>query len=148
MVLSWLTAKVIGFLMARTRAGDVRPTLRLDADDVTLTFPGQNSWSGTFRGKQDHGRWLQRLVATGIMTYPDQVVAVGPPWNTTVCVRGHDHADSPDGERVYQNRFVIWGRMSWGRLKEYEVYEDTHLANEFDRWLAEHRPDLSAPVFS
>jgi ketosteroid isomerase-like protein len=148
MVLSWLTAKVIGFLMARTRAGDPGPTLRLDADDVTLTFPGQNSWSGTFRGKQALRAWLERLVAVGIMTYPDQVVAVGPPWNTTVCVRGRDHADGSDGERVYENRFVIWGRMSWGRLKEYEVYEDTHLANEFDRWLAEHRPELSAPVSS
>jgi ketosteroid isomerase-like protein len=146
MLLSWLAGKVIGFVMARTRAGNPEPTLRLDAPDVTLTFPGQNSWSGTFRGKEAVRRWLHRLVAAGIMTYPDQVVAVGPPWNTTVCVRGHDHADGTDGERVYENVFVIWGRMSWGRLKEYEVYEDTHRANEFDRWLAEHRPELSAPV--
>lgn len=37
---------------------------------------------------------------------------------TTVCDRGHDHFDGPDGGRMYENRFVIWGRMSWGRLRE------------------------------
>lgn len=143
-VLSWLAGKLIGFLMARTRAGDIRPTLALDAPDVRLTFPGQNRWSGVFTGRAAVRRWLQDLVKVGVMTYPDQVVAVGPPWNTTVCVRGRDHVDGPDGERVYENRFVIWGRMAWGRLKDYEVYEDTHLANQYDRWLTEHRPQLTS----
>ncbi len=32
--------------------------------------------------------------------------------------------------------------MSWGRLREYEVYEDTHKANQLDAWLAEHEPTL------
>ena len=146
MVLSWLAMKVISYVMRRTRAGDARPTLMLDAPDVQLTFPGQNSWSGRFHGKHEVERWLHRMTEVGIQTYPDQVVAIGWPWNTTVCVRGHDHLDGPDGERVYENRFVIWGRMSWGRLKEYEVYEDTHLANELDRWLAERRPDLATPI--
>ena len=145
MVLSWFASKLIGFLMARARAGDVRPTVALDADDVRLTFPGQNRWSGVFAGKDAVRQWLEQLVRCQIMTYPDEVVAVGPPWNTTVCVRGHDDS-THDGQRVYENRFVIWGRMSWGRLKEYEVYEDTHLANEFDAWLAEHRPQLAPAV--
>ena len=144
MVLSWIATKVIGFLMARTRAGDIRPTVALDAPDCVLTFPGQSRWSGVFSGREAVRRWLEGLLGSGVMTYPDQVVAVGPPWNTTVCVRGHDHAVAPDGQRVYDNRFVIWGRMSWGRLKEYEVYEDTHLANEYDRWLSEHRPLLTS----
>jgi ketosteroid isomerase-like protein len=72
------------------------------------------------------------------------VVVKGRPWSTTVCVRGHDHLDAPDGTRVYENRFVIWGRMRWGRLIEYEVYEDTHKANELDGWLAEHEASLAA----
>jgi ketosteroid isomerase-like protein len=140
---SWLAKKVISYVMSRTRAGDIRPTLLLDAPDVTLTFPGQNSWSGVHRGKVEVERWLRRLVALGLQTYPDEVVAKGFPWNTTVCVRGSDHLKGPDGEMVYENRFVIWGRMSWGRLKEYEVYEDTHKANELDLYLAEHRPELA-----
>jgi hypothetical protein len=39
---------------------------------------------------------------------------------------------------------VIWGHLAWGRLKEYEVYEDTHKANQLDLYLAEHRPELAA----
>ena len=146
MLLSWLAGKLIAYVMARTRAGDVRPTLALDAPDVELTFPGQNSWSGTFRGRDAVGRWLRRLAEVGIKTYPDEVVAVGPPWSTTVCIRGHADCDGPDGGRIYENRFVIWGRLSWGRLREYEVYEDTHLANELDAWLTEHRPDVAAAI--
>ena len=80
----------------------------------------------------------------GIQIYPDDVVARGMPWNTTVCVRGRDHLNGPDGETVYENRYVIWGRMRWGRLKEYEVHEDTHKANEFDAYLTERRPALAA----
>ena len=140
---SWLANKVISYVMGRTRAGDVRPTLLLDAPDVQLTFPGQSSWSGVFAGKDEVGAWLRRLAALGLQTHPDEVVAKGFPWNTTVCVRGRDHLHGDDGELVYENRFVIWGRMSWGRLKEYEVYEDTHKANKLDLWMAEHRPALA-----
>jgi ketosteroid isomerase-like protein len=143
-VQSWLAKQLVSYLMARTRAGDVRPTLALDADDVELTFPGQNSWSGVFRGKPEVERWLRRFAALGIQIYADEVVAKGWPWRTTLCVRGHDDLRGPDGELVYQNRYVIWGRMSWGRLKQYEVYEDTRRVDELDAYLAEHRPELAA----
>lgn len=140
---SWLAKQLVSYVMSHTRAGDVRPTLALDADDVELTFPGQNSWSGVFRGKAEVERWLRRLAAVGIQTYPDEVVAKGWPWRTTLCIRGHDHLRGADGQLIYENRFVIWGLLSWGRLKRYEVYEDTHKANELDTYLAEHRPELA-----
>ena len=41
MIQSWLAKKLITFVMGRTRDGDVRPTLLLDAPDVELTFPGR-----------------------------------------------------------------------------------------------------------
>ncbi len=141
---SWLAKKLISYVMGRTRAGDIRPTLALDAPDVQLTFPGRNSWSGVYRGKQEVEQWLRRMAAVGLQTFPDEVVAKGMPWNTTICIRGHDHLDAPDGTRVYENRFVIWGRLSWGRLKDYEVYEDTHLPHDLDAYLAEQRPELAA----
>ncbi len=146
MLQSWLANKVISFVMSRTRRGDLRPTLLLDAPDVELTFPGANSWSGVFRGRREVERWLRRLVALGLQTYPDEVVAVGPPWSTTVCIRGHDDLRGADGEIVYANRFVIWGHMAWGRLKRYEVYEDTHAPDELDAWITAHRPELARPV--
>jgi len=139
---SWLATKLASYLMARLRAGDPRPTNRLDAPDVTLTFPGQNSWSGEFHGRAEVARWRRRLVDAGIQIYPDEVVAVGPPWRTRLLIRGHDHARDDAGATVYDNRYVIWAHLRWGRLKEYEVYEDTHKANAFDAWLAEHRPGV------
>ena len=50
-------------------------------------------------------------------------------------LRGTDHLDGPEG-RVYENRYVIWGRMSWGLLREYEVYEDTQASKDLDGYLA------------
>ena len=49
-------------------------------------------------------------------------------------------AASPDGTRVYENRGVIVGQMRWGRMVEYEVFEDTHAVEAFDAWLSEHEP--------
>jgi ketosteroid isomerase-like protein len=141
---SWLATKVISYVMARTRRGDIRPTLLLDAPDVTLTFPGTSSWSGEFHGKQAVARWLNRFAAAGIQIFPDQVVATGPPWRTTVCIRGRDYLRDAAGDIVYENRYVIWGRLAWGRLREYEVYEDTQKAIALDEYLAGHRPDLAA----
>jgi ketosteroid isomerase-like protein len=124
--------------MERIRAGDYGPTLRLDAKDVRLRFPGDTSWSGEFQGKDEVERWLQRFVKVGLQIYADEVVVKGWPWNMTLCVRGTDHLDTPDGERVYENRYVIWGRVEWGLLKEYEVYEDTQRAKALDGYLAQH----------
>jgi ketosteroid isomerase-like protein len=147
MVLSWLAERVSGWVMAALRRGDVRPALLLDAPDVVLTFPGENSFAGVFRGKSAHREWEKRFCRIGFQIFPDEVVAVGPPWRTTVCVRGRDHCRSPEGELLYENRYVIWGHLRWGRMKDLEVYEDTEKTAHFDRWLAEHETDpATAPT--
>ena len=78
---------------------------------------------------------------SGIQIFADEVVVRGWPWDTTLCVRGTDHLVTPAGERVYENRYVIWGRMRWGLLREYEVYEDTQASKALD----DHLPALVAP---
>jgi hypothetical protein len=70
-------------------------------------------------------------------------VLKGFPWNQTICIRGRDYLDSPQGERVYENRYVIWGRISWGQLREYEVYEDTQKSKALDQYLASTGDALS-----
>ena len=141
---SWLGKKLLGYTMGRLNAGDIRPTLRMDAADVELTFPGDSSWSGVFRGRQQIRTWLERFVRVGLHIAADEVVVQGFPWRQTLCIRGTDHLDAPDGGRVYENRYVIWGHLEWGKLKDYEVYEDTQKANALDLWLAEHEPELAA----
>jgi ketosteroid isomerase-like protein len=133
---SWLAKRIVTRNMARVRAGDYRPQLRLAAKDVRFLFPGSSSWATELQGKAALERWLQRFVRVGLQIFPDEVVAKGPPWRTRLMVRGTIHLDTPAGERVYENRYVIWGRMTWGLLREYEVYEDTEKSSALDKYLA------------
>jgi ketosteroid isomerase-like protein len=130
--------------MARLNAGDPSWVLRFDRPDVELTFPGDNSWSGVYRGRAAVREWLERFVRVGLQIFADEIVVIGPPWRSTVCVRGYDYLDSPEGERVYENRYVIWGELCWGRLRRYEVYEDTRRSGALDDWLAVHEQRLTA----
>lgn len=132
---SWLAAHMLKRNMAAISAGDYRPLLRLDAKDVRFRFPGSSSWATELQGKDELERWLQRFVDAGLQIQPDEVIAQGPPWNVTLCVRGTDHLKDADGTMAYENRYVIWGRMAWGLLKEYEVYEDTEKSTALDAHL-------------
>jgi ketosteroid isomerase-like protein len=135
-MLSWLAKRLIARNMAAASAGDPGPTLRMDAEDVEFRFPGDSSWAGTFRGKAELEPWLRRFAEVGIQIHPDEVVLKGFPWKQTICVRGRDHLESPDGKRVYENSYVIWGHISWGLLRDYEVYEDTQKSKALDEYLA------------
>ena len=141
---SWLGKKLIRYTMAQLNAGNIKPTLRLEARDVELTFPGESSFSGVIKGKKQMRAWLERFARLGIQIFADEVVVKGWPWRTTFCVRGTDHCDAPNGERVYENRYVMWGQLRWGKLKRYEVYEDTVAPVEFDRWLERNERTLKA----
>jgi len=135
-MLSWLGKQMISRNMAKAREGDIEPTLKMDADDVRFRFPGDSSWATELKGKEELRKWLQRFADVGLQIYPDEVILKGFPWRQTICVRGTDHLDSPEGERVYENRYVLWGHISWGKLREYEVYEDTQKAKALDGYLA------------
>jgi ketosteroid isomerase-like protein len=131
-MLSWLVAKILRHNLTRLNAGDCRPALRLDAKDVKFRFPGDSSWAIQLQGKEDLRRWLQRFVDAGLQIFADEIVVKGPPWNLTLCVRGHVYLRSPEGTSVYENRYVIWGRLTRGLLGEYEVYEDTQKTKALD----------------
>jgi ketosteroid isomerase-like protein len=143
-MLSRLGKRVVDYQLARLSAGDLRPILWMDAPDVRMTFPGDSTFAVDLQGRAEHERWLQRFARLGIQISAEEVVVKGFPWNTTLCVRGTDHLRSPDGELVYDNRYVIWGHMKWGRLKRYEVYEDTQKTANFDVWVAANKPALAA----
>jgi ketosteroid isomerase-like protein len=133
---SWLAKRMLDRAYDRLNSGDPSALLALDASDVHFRFPGESSWTADIRGKQEVERWLNRMIATGLQHQPEQVVVQGPPWNMTICLRSTDHLTTAQGETVYSNRYVIWGRMAWGLLREYEVYEDTQKLKGFDEYLA------------
>jgi hypothetical protein len=138
-MLSWLAGKMIARNMDSIRAGDAGPTVALDADDVKFVFPGDSSFAPGASNKREHEQWLERFIDIGLQIYPDEVVLKGFPWSQTICVRGHIHLDDPEDGRVYDNRYVIWGRIAWGKLREYEVYEDTQKSQRLDEYLARTR---------
>lgn len=142
-MLSWLAKKAIAHNMAKASEGKIEPLLRMDAEDVRFRFPGDNSWGGVVNGKAQLERWLRRFAAVGIQIWPDEVVLKGFPWNQTICIRGRNYLDSPEGKRVYENRYVIWGQIRWGLLRDYEVYEDTERSRALDRYLASVGDPLS-----
>jgi ketosteroid isomerase-like protein len=143
-MISWLASKLLSHNMRRLNAGDPEPVLRLDADDVHFTFPGDSSWAGEFRGKAQLRAWLERFTRVGLQIVADEVVVKGFPWKQTLCVRGHDYLRAPHGELVYENRYVIWGHLAWGKLKDYEVYEDTQKSKALDGYLAAHEAQPAA----
>jgi ketosteroid isomerase-like protein len=134
-MLSWAGKKLIDRNLRRLREGDPGPLLALDAEGIRFSFPGDSSWAAELETKEELARWLGRFVDSGIQIYADEVVLKGFPWSQTICIRGTDHLDAQAGERVYENRYVIWGRISWGRLREYEVYEDTQKSKALDDYL-------------
>lgn len=135
-MLSWLAGKMIARNMKSMRAGDPGPTLAMDADDVKFTFPGESSFAPGASDKRELEQWLDRFAGLGLQIYPDEVILKGFPWRQTICIRGQIHLDDPQDGRVYDNRFVIWGRIAWGKLREYEVYEDTEKSRKLDQYLA------------
>jgi ketosteroid isomerase-like protein len=141
---TWLGKKLVNHQLEELRAGNPKPSLRLDSRKVEMLFPGDSSWGGLVKGKKAHKAWLERLCATGLQLFADEVIVKGLPWNTTICIRGTDHLDDDSGNRVYENRYVIWGKLRWGKLRKYEVYEDTVKTVALDRWMAETGHPASA----
>ncbi len=135
-MLSWLAEKMIARNMKSIRAGDPGPTLAMDAGDIKFTFPGDSSFAPGASSKRELELWLDRFVSLGLQIFPDEVVRKGFPWRQTICVRGHIPLDDPRDGGVYDNRYVIWGRIAWGKLREYEVYEDTEKSRKLDEYLA------------
>ena len=135
--------------LRRLNAGDARLLLRLARPDAAMVFPGDNSWASMFRpverGRQPHvthqgpvelAAFADRFVAEGIQIVVEDVLVNGGPWNTRVAIRAHDFIPGPDGADRYDNRFVDFLELAWGRLVRWEVYEDTERSAAWDRALA------------
>lgn len=134
----YLVKVMIGSALRHHQAGNVEALLKFYADDVHFIFPGKNSWAGDFHGKEAVGSWLRRFHRVGLKLEPHEIVVSGPPWNTTVCIRITDRASDPNGTVVYENRAVLFGKVRWGKIVFYEVYEDTEKVAAFDEYLTKH----------
>jgi ketosteroid isomerase-like protein len=125
--------------VARLNAGDHSTLLEAYADGAVLRFnEGDHRWSGAWLGKAGIDRFLQNFTAAGIQGEIKEIATSGPPWALTMWVRFDDHADGPDGTRLYENRTVLVLRTKWGKLVDQEdFYVDTGRIVAFDRKLTE-----------
>src|SRR5215469_7666957 len=131
-----ITRLMIRRALRHHQAGDVDALLKFYAKDVRFIFPGKNSWAGEFQGKEAVRAWLRRFHCAGLKIEPHEIVVGGPPWNMTVCIRITDRAKDLNGTVVYQNRAVLFGKVRWGKIVFYEVYEDTEKVQALDEYLA------------
>lgn len=125
--------------VAKLNAGDHTALLDAYADDFVLHFnEGSHRWAGDWVGKAAMDRFLQNFTAAGIQGEIRQIATSGPLWALTIWVRFDDHADAPDGTRIYENSTVLILRTRWGKVVEqHDFYVDTEQLAGFDRKLAE-----------
>jgi ketosteroid isomerase-like protein len=123
--------------VAKLNAGDHTGLLDAYAEDFVLHFnEGPHRWSGDWVGKAGMDRFLQNFTGAGIQGEIREIATSGPLWALTMWVRFDDHADGPDGTRLYENTTVLVLRTRWGKIVEqHDFYVDTERIAEFDRKL-------------
>jgi ketosteroid isomerase-like protein len=139
----WLAAVILRRSIRRINAGDIGPMLAGYANDAVLVFPGDNSWGGEHRGRDAIKAFLERFARVGVQFQAQEIMVSGWPWNATLCVVFRDHAKDADGNIVYENHGVIYGRTRWGKIVFQEDFEDTTKVAAFDRWLSLHEPKVA-----
>jgi ketosteroid isomerase-like protein len=124
--------------VAKLNAGNHAALLDAYADDFVLHFPeGPHRWSGDWVGKAGMDRFLQNFTAAGIQGEIRKIATSGPLWAMTLWARFDDHADAPDGTRLYENSTVLVLRTRWGKIVEQsDFFVDTARLVDFDRKLA------------
>jgi ketosteroid isomerase-like protein len=138
-ILPRLLEQNFGRAVAKLNAGDHRPLLDSYSDDFVLRFnDGDHRWAGDWVGRSGMDRFLRNFTNAGIQGEIREIAVSGPPWALTIWARFDDHADGPDGARIYENRTVLVLRTRWGKVVEQEdFYADTGRIVEFDRKLSE-----------
>jgi ketosteroid isomerase-like protein len=125
--------------LKRLNAGDYASLLAAYSDDFVLHFnEGDHRWSGDWIGKVGMERFLQNFTGARMRGEIRQVALSGPPWAPTIWARFDDHADAPDGTRIYQNRTALVLRTRWGKIVEQDdFYADTAPITTLERKLIE-----------
>jgi ketosteroid isomerase-like protein len=125
--------------VAKLNAGEHKPLLDAYADDFVLHFnKGPHRWAGDWVGKQRMDEFLQLFTVAGLQGEIKSVATSGPLWALTMWVRFDDHADAPDGTRIYENSTVLVLRTRWGKVVEqHDFYFDTQKIVDFERELEE-----------
>lgn len=125
--------------VAALNAGDHKPLLSGYAKDAVIVFnDGEHRWGGDHVGRDAIDSFLANFVHYGIKGEITDIWIGGWPWSMTILVGFDDHADGPDGTRLYENHTVLKCRTRMGKIVHQEdFYVDTVRMLAFDRKLTE-----------
>lgn len=133
--------------IAQLNAGDFSSFLAMAAPDMTIAFPGVNSWStmfrpvelgrlasSTHRGIEECTAFGERFVDEGVQFELEDILIAGPPWNTRIALRVQSFVPAADGTGPdeYNNRAIALLEVRWGKLSSWEDYEDTQRVAAWD----------------
>lgn len=123
--------------LRRVSAGDHQSLLRNYADDFVLHFnEGEHRFSGDWVGRRGMERFLQNFTNAKLQGEIRGMAISGPAWAMTIWVRFDDHADGPDGTRLYTNTTALVLKTRWGKIVEQgDFYFDTARIADFERSL-------------
>ena len=133
-----IVKRIVRRRFASLSEGDYEPILRQFRPESRFLFSGDHALGGERRGLEEAREWFAEMLRRfpGIQIVPQEVIVNGWPWKTVVAT--HLAISAPRaGGREYRNEGMQLLRLSWGRVVEDLIFEDT-LALERELRHTEH----------
>jgi ketosteroid isomerase-like protein len=134
---SWLVGQYVRFLIRRMLAGDVDLLVKQMSKRIEFTFPGRNSFAGTYHSREEVRDWLRRFLSLRPEYNIHDVLVSGMPWNTRIAYRMNDRI----GEH-YSNEAMVYLRFRWFQATHFRVFLDTEAISDWER---DHPDEMALP---
>ena len=118
--------RIVRRTFARLSAGEHEHVVEKFRPQSRFHFAGEHALGAELRGPEAVRAWFAEMQRRfpGIEIRPVDLVVNGWPWNTTVA--NHFVVTAMrSGGRIYRNEGMQLLRLSWGRIVEDLIFEDT-----------------------
>ena len=118
--------RIVRRTFARLSKGEYEHVVKQFRPLSRFYFAGDHALGGERRGQQGAREFFQETMRRfpGIQIVPQNILVNGWPWNTVVA--NHFTVAAPRaGGRIYRNEGMQFLRLSWGRIVEDVIFEDT-----------------------
>jgi ketosteroid isomerase-like protein len=134
LIVRWIVRRTF----AKLSTGDYEGIVQKFRPQSRFLFAGDHALGGERWGQEAVRAWFAEMLRRfpGIQIAPREVIVNGWPWNTVIAT--HLVISAPRaGGREYRNEGMQLLRLSWGRVVEDLIFEDT-LALEGELRRTEH----------
>jgi ketosteroid isomerase-like protein len=121
-----IVKRIVRSRFASLSEGDYEPIVKQFRPQSRFMFAGEHALGGERWGRDAAREWFQDMLRRfpGIQIEPREIVVNGWPWNTVIATHLSISAPRPGG-REYRNEGMQLLRLSWGRVVEDLIFEDT-----------------------